>query len=71
MTNLGDAFYYLGMPVNHFIDKKINFCQSTYLREVLDYFKITECKPATILIDSGVANSLLLYYRYIDKKSII
>lgn len=70
MTDLGDVSHYLGMQVDHFIGEKITFCQSTYLRKVLNRFKMTECKPASIPMDSGVANSLLPYDGNADKETI-
>lgn len=70
MTDLGDILYYLGMQVNHFIGKKITFCQSTYLKKILDYFKITDCKPTSISMSPRIANSLLPYNRNDNKKTI-
>ena len=70
MTDLGDVSHYLRMHVNHFVGKKIILCQSTYLRKVLDRFKMTDCKLASLLMNLRVANSLLLYNRNVDKKTI-
>ena len=70
MIDLGDIFHYLKMQVDHVVGEKITFCQSTYLKKVLNHFKMTKCKPASILIDPGVVNFLLLYDRNTDKKTI-
>ncbi len=59
MTDLGDIFHYLGMQVNYVVGERIRLCQSTYLKKVLNRFRMTECKPASIAMDPGVANSLL------------
>ena len=69
MTDLGDVSHYLGMQVDHVIGKKITLCQSIYPKKVLDRFKMTEYKPASISIDPGVANSLLLYDSNADKET--
>ncbi len=58
------------MKVDHFVSKKITLCQSIYLKKVLNYFMMTECKPASITIDPGVSNSLLSYDRNADKETI-
>ncbi len=70
MTDLGDISHHLGMQVNHIVGEKITLCQNTYLKKVLDCFKMTECKPAFIPIDPGVANSLLPYNGNVDKNTI-
>ncbi len=70
MTDLGDIFHYLGMQVNHVIGEKITLYQSTYLKKILDHFKITECKPASIPMDPRIANSLLPYDGNADKETI-
>ena len=70
MTDLGDISHYLGMQVDHIVGERITLCQSTYLKKVLDRFKMTECKPASIPMDPGVANSLLPYDGNADKETI-
>ena len=70
MINLGDISHYLGIQINYVVGEKITLCQSTYLKKILDHFKMTEYKPTSILIDSGVANSLLPYDGNVDKKTI-
>ena len=69
MTDLGDISHYLGMQVNHVIGKKITLRQNTYLKKILDYFKWTKCKPASIPMNPGVAKSLLPYDGNADKKT--
>ena len=70
MTDLGDISHYLGMQVDHVVSEKITLCQSTYLKKIFDRFKMTECKPAFIPIDPGVANSLLPYNGNANKETI-
>ncbi len=70
MTDLGVIFRYLGIQVNHVVGERITLCQSTYLKKVLDRFKMTECKPASIPMDPEVANSLLPYDGNADKETI-
>ncbi len=55
------------MNVDHVIGEKITLYQSTYLKKVLDHFKMTECKLASIPMDPGVANSLFPYDGNADK----
>ncbi len=70
MTDLGDISYYLRMEVDDVVGEKITFSQSTYLKKMLDWFKMTECKPATVSMNLGVANSLLSYDVNTDKATI-
>lgn len=58
------------MKVDHVIGYKITLYQRIYLIKVLNYFKILKCKLACILIDSGVANSLLFCNRKANKEII-
>ena len=51
MIDLRDISHYLRIQINHIVGKKITFYSSTYLKKVLDYFKMTECKPASIPMD--------------------
>ena len=70
MTDLGDVSYYLGMQVNHVIGEKITLCQSTYLRKVLNCFKMTVCKLALVPMNPEVPNSLVSFDGNADKKII-
>ncbi len=70
MTDLGDISHYLGMEVDYVVGEKITLCQRTYLKKVLDRFKMTRCKPATVHMNPGVANSLLPYDGNADKATI-
>ncbi len=70
MTDLSDISHYLGMEVDYIVGEKITLCQSTYLKNVLDWFKITGCKPATVPMSPGVATYLLLYDGNVDKVTI-
>ena len=58
ITGLGDISHYLGMEVDHILRDKIILRQSTYLKKVFDPFDMTDCKPASLPINQGVANSL-------------
>ncbi len=58
------------MQVDHVVSKKITLCQSIYLKKVLNYFMMTECKPASIPMDPWVANFLLPYDENADKKTM-
>ncbi len=70
MTDLGDISYYLRIEIDHVVGEKITLCQSTYLKKILDRFKMTECKPVSIPMNPGVANSLLPYDENADKTTI-
>ncbi len=64
---------YFSLPekqVDYVVGERITLFPSTYVKEVLDRFKMTECKPASIPMDLGVANSLLPYNRNADKETI-
>ena len=70
MTDLEDIFYHPGIPFDHIDGERITFCQSIYLKGVLDRLKMPQCKPASILRDPGVANFLLLYNGNTDKETM-
>ena len=70
MTDLDDISHYLGMKVDYVVGGKITLCQSTYLKKVLDQFKMTGCNPAIICMNPWVANSLIPYHGNADKASI-
>ncbi len=70
MTDLGDISLYLGMEVDYVFGDKITLCQSSYLKKILERFKITRCKPATVFIKPGVANSLFFYDGNAQKATI-
>ena len=69
MTDLGDVSDYLRMQVDHVVGEKITFCQSIYLKKILDCFKMTDYKPAFIPMDPGVANFLLSYNGNVNKET--
>lgn len=69
MMDLRYVFYYLEMQVDYIIGKKNTLCQSTHLKKVLNYCKITDCKPASILMDLGVRNLLLPHDENTDNKT--
>ncbi len=70
ITDQGDISHYLGMEVDYVMGEKITLCRSTFLKKMLDRFKVTGCKPATVSMNPGVANSLLPYDRNEDKATI-
>lgn len=59
MTNLGEIFHYLSTEVDVEAGKEISLRQTTYLRKILERFQMANCKPASIPMNPGVANSLL------------
>ncbi len=59
MSNWGEVYYYLGMEVDVEVGRQISFRQTVYLKKILDCFQMTNCKPVSIPINPGVANSLL------------
>lgn len=59
IADLGSVPYYLGMSVTQ-IGKSINLDQKSYLKKVLLQFQIDINKLASLPIDLGVTNSILL-----------
>ena len=70
MTDLGNISHYLGMEVDYILRNKITFYQSIYLKKVINYFDITDCKPASLPINLGIANSLQLFDKIAEPKTI-
>ncbi len=70
MTDLGNISYDLWIEVDYILGDKIIFRQSIYLKKVLDRFDMTDCKPANLPINPGVANSLQLFNGTADPKTI-
>lgn len=58
MTNLGETSHYVDMEVNVEVGKKISLRQTTYLKKILGHFQIIDCKPASVPMNPGIANSL-------------
>ena len=69
MTNLGDISHYLGMEVD-VEPGKISLRQTTYLKKILERFQMTDCKPVSIPMNPGVANSLLPSEHQADRATI-
>ena len=44
--------------MDYILEDKITLYQSTYLKKVLDHFNMIDYKPASLLMNPGVANSL-------------
>lgn len=70
MTDLEDISHYLRIQVNYVVGKKITLYQSIYLKKKNNCFKMTECKPAFVPMNLGVANSLFSYDRNANKAII-
>lgn len=70
MTNLGEISPYLDMEVDVEIGKKISLRQTTYLRKILERFQMSDCKPASVSMNPGVANSLIPSEQQPDKATI-
>ncbi len=59
MTNLGGISHYLGMEVDVDVGRKISWRQTIYPKKVLERFQMTDCKPTSVPMNPGLANSLL------------
>ena len=47
------------MEINNNVEKKIiTLCQSTYLKKIISHYGLEGCRPAKVLMLSGVPNSL-------------
>ena len=60
MTNLGEVSHYLDMEVDVEVGKQISLLQTAYLKKILGCFQMINCKPVSVPMNPGVANSLLL-----------
>ena len=70
MTNLGEISHYLGMEIDVEVEKKISLRQTTYLKKILERFQMADCKPASVPMNPGVANSLLPSEGQADRATI-
>lgn len=70
MTNLGDIFYYLRIKIDYSLKDKITFCQNTYLKKVLDYFNMIDCKPTNFFMNLRVTNLLEPFNIIANSKNI-
>ena len=70
MTNLGEISHYLGMEVDIDVGKEISLRQTTYLKKILERFQMADCKPASVPMNPGVANSLLPSDQQADRATI-
>ena len=68
--DLGNISYYLGIEMDYILGDKITLYQNTYLKKVLDYFDMTDCKLASLPINPEVANSLQLFDGIANLKTI-
>lgn len=59
------------MQIDHVIDQKITLCQSIYLKKVLDYFKMIDSKPVSILMNLRVPNFIILYDKKADNETFL
>ncbi len=69
MTNLEELPHYLGMEVD-VETGRIFLRQTTYIKEILERFQMTNCKPLFIPMNPGVANSLLPSEHQADRATI-
>ncbi len=69
MTDLGEISYYLGMEVD-VETERISLRQTTYIKKILERFQMTDCKPSSIAMNPGVANSLLPSEHQADRTTI-
>lgn len=71
MTDLGDVFHYFRIEINvNFNKKTIYLQQSTYLKKILGYYDISNCKLAKIFISPRIANSFIFYENQVDISTI-
>ena len=70
MTDFGDISHYVGMEIDYILGDRISLCQSTYLKKGFDYYDMIVCKPASLFMNSGVANSLQPFDGIADPKTI-
>ena len=70
MTNLGEVSHYLGMEVDVEVGKQISLRQTVYLKKMLERFQMTDCKPVSVPMNPGVANSLLPSDQQADRATI-
>ncbi len=70
MTNLGEVSHYLGMEIDAEVRERISLRQTVYLKKIPERFQMTDCKPVSIPMNPGVANSLLLSDQQTDRATI-
>ena len=57
MTDLNEISHYLGMEVD-VTDDSISICQTTYIKKILNCFKMFNCNPASIFMMAGLLSTL-------------
>ena len=57
MTDFDEISHYLNMKIN-VIDDFIFICQTTYIKKILNYFKIFNCNPVSTFIMTGLLSTL-------------
>ncbi len=71
MTDLGNVSHCLGMEVDvNLGKKKITLRQSTYLKKILERYRMSDCRPVKIPISPGIANSLIAYENQAEKDTV-
>ena len=70
MTNLREVSHYSGMEVDVEVGKQVSFRQTVYLKKLLELFLMTDCKPVSISMNPGRANSLLASDQHADRTKI-
>ncbi len=69
-SDLGEISDYSCMEVDVEIGMKIPLRQTTYIMKILKHFQISDCKPVSIPMNQGVANSFLPLESQPDKVTI-
>ncbi len=69
ITNLGEISHYLDMEVD-IETERISLRQTTYIKKILERFQMTDCKPSSILMNPGMANSLFPSKHQADRTTI-
>ena len=57
MTDLGEISHYLGMEVD-VIDDSISIHQTTYIKKILNHFKMSNCNPVSTPMVTGLLSTL-------------
>ncbi len=70
MTNLEEVSHYLGMEVDLEVGKQISLRSTVHLKKILERFQMTDCKPVSVPMNPGVANSLIPSDQQADRATI-
>ena len=71
-TDLGDVSHYFGMQVDVNLNKKtITLRQAIYLMKIISQYGMSNCRPANIPFNPGVAGSLTTYKDQAEQSPIV